>query len=459
VRLAPYPDECVQIFFRIKNKEQQLVDFVYNRPQRLQQERESGHSFTRVLKARKMGISSRRIASDLWKCSTRKHEHRVALTHTGEAADKVLAERVKPFVDNCRFPLGAVQRSWGYDFPLTGSRYYVGTAGSRKFGRGDDVTGRHFMETAHWESPEVADGLDEALVPGADGLDETTANGYNFWKEGWEAAKAGRSKDRAIFLPWSADEAYIADPSNLGSLTDEETELMRAFNLTLGQIAWRRQKMASMRDPSIFPQEYPITDSEAFLSSGRPVFDWLGLLKHEGRCVKPQWVGDVIDRGTRLEFMPKEHGYLKIWKMPEREHVYAVGSDVAKGVKEGAYSTCEVFDLGDSEQVAEWHGHMTPDLFAAEAVRLAQFYNWAWLIYEAWPGPGETAQSHSMEYPKLWKHIDSDRFGWESNAHTKPKMIYDFNAALRDVAVTSTTRRGKWSQASAVSAIVSSEPG
>jgi hypothetical protein len=435
-RLAPYPDECAQIFFRIKNKQGVVVPFQYNRPQRLHAERST--RFDYALKARKMGISSRRIARDLWACATMKDQHRILLTQTDDDAFKMLNERVKPLHDNCLFPLGGVFRADHYFFPLTRSRYYVHTAGAKKYGRGSDITGGHATEYAHWEKPEVWDGVEEALVDNADLLIETTANGYNFAKEDWENAKRQRNQYRAIFLPWYADEDYVADATGLTALDQEEQRLVEAFGLTREQLAWRRGKLASMRRPELFPQEYPATDAEAFLSSGRPVFDWVALLRHEARVAEPKWVGDLVDKGNRLEFEPNPRGFLKVWKMPERRHVYVVGSDVAEGVKGGAYSTGEVLDVGDSEQVAEWHGHIAPDLLSEELDKLGRWYNFALTAPEAWPGPGETTTSHlekTQKYANLWRDEDHDRYGWTTNAATKPRAVREFNSALRDLLV------------------------
>jgi hypothetical protein len=45
---------------------------------------------------------------------------------------------------------------------------------------------------------------------------------------------------------------------------------------------WRREKKKEFRsDPKKFYQEYPKDDMEAFLSSGRPVFDTQLLVKME----------------------------------------------------------------------------------------------------------------------------------------------------------------------------------
>lgn len=436
------PDKMVQTFFKIKNKQGHLVRFSYNRAQRLHSERSS--DFDRVLKARKMGISSRRIARDLWTISTRKHQHRIALTHGGDAAGKLIAERIQPFIDNCDFPLGLEVRG---DFILstrTKSRYYIGTAGAKKFGRGDDITGRHFMETAHWEKPDVIGGVNEALTDNADGLDETTANGHNFWRKLWLDAKKGQGSSKAIFLPWYVEEGYVRDPAlEPGPLTEEEQAILQAFDLSAANIAWRRWKIRTMDDPSLFPQEYPETDEQAFLSTGRPIFDPVALYKHKPRTCDAKFRGYLMQKNDRIVFEPASSGPLRVWKMPEQDHVYSLGADIAEGIQGGAYSTGEVIDLGDSEQVAEWHGHISPELFAEPLDLLARFYNQCTIIPESWPGPGGVTTAFLIQrQARVWIDPESDEPGFATHATkgnvsgSKPKMILDLNQALRDMHLT-----------------------
>lgn len=434
-RVAADPDLAVQTFFRIKNMDGQVVPFRYNRAQRLHQQR--GTLFDWVLKARKVGISTRRFAKDLWRCATEKYQHRIMLAQTDDDKAKIFEEKIKPLVDNCRIPLGCVQREDYLYFPATDSRYYVGTAGAKKFGRGSDITGKHFTEYAHWTRPDVAAGVDEGLVEGADGLTETTANGHNFAKKDWDRAKRGEGRDRAIFIPWYAHEAYVRPAGEVAVLSETEKRLVDELGLSLEQIAWRRWKLSTMRDPGLFPQEYPETDQEAFLSSGRPVFDWISLLRAKAHVSPPRHRGLLVRRHDRVELQPHPEGPLRVWRLPERGHVYFIGSDVAEGLEGGAYSTGEVLDVGDGEQVAEWHGHIAPDLLAGVLMLLSDWYNFALIDPESWPGPGAVTTSVlEAERARLWRAPDSLRSGFETTARSKPLAVSSLVAAIRDLQFT-----------------------
>ncbi len=444
---AADPDLAVQAFFRIKNMQGKLVQFIYNRAQRLVAARGKGQRFLMVLKAKKVGVSSRRFAEDLWACATQPNQHAIMLAQTDQDRDKMFVEKIKPLLDNCLVPLGGVLRADHVFFPQTNSRYYSGTAGSKKFGRGSDVTRFHFPEYAHWADSEVVTGIEESLVDGAVGLIETTANGYNFFKADWERAKRGESRYRAIFLPWMVCEEYEADATGLVT-GGAEAELASALGLNARQIAWRRKKIAEMNDPGLFPQEYPETDAQAFISSGRPVFDWVGLERAKARCEPPKFRGHLRRVGNRVEFVDdppfgpevpeSQRGPLKVWRVPQPRHVYGIGGDVAEGIEGGAYSAAPVLDITDACQVAEWHGHLAPDLFGDELALLSAWYNQAVIAPEARPGPGGITQARLEELEaNLWVNPEKDEerggiTGWDTNRRTKPLMVAALNAGLRD---------------------------
>ena len=62
-------------------------------------------------------------------------------------------------------------------------------------------------------------------------------------------------------------------------MTDEENELKSLYNLTDEQLNWRRYKIkyemgSALLEPAMqFKQEYPMTPEEAFISTGRSVFN------------------------------------------------------------------------------------------------------------------------------------------------------------------------------------------
>jgi hypothetical protein len=109
-------------------------------------------------------------------------------------------------------------------------------------------------------------------VPEADGTEvilESTANGVgNFFHQKWRDAENGVGDFIAIFVPWFWQEEYRKQPPADFSMDAEEREYAELYALTAEQMAWRRNKIAELKDPALFKQEYPATAAEAFQMSG-----------------------------------------------------------------------------------------------------------------------------------------------------------------------------------------------
>src|SRR5690606_20880486 len=83
----------------------------------------------------------------------------------------------------------------------------------------------------------------------------------------------------------------------------------------------------------------------------------------------------------KVDFVDDPKGYISIWKEPEPDLFYCIGADVAEGLAHGDFSCAYVGDP-QFDVVAEWHGHIDPDLYGVELVKLARYYNDAYLGVE-----------------------------------------------------------------------------
>jgi len=403
--------------------------------------------FNFIIKSRKGGISTLVIALFLHRCAFYNNERAVLLCQNEDATKKMLKERVIPLIENSEFKFNVnINKSEGLiEFLDTKSTYYIGTAGSKSFGRGSDITMFHASEFAHWDNPDVLTGIEEALMDNAWGVIETTANGINFAHKSWKNAVNKQSRYKAIFIPWFFDETYqLSYVTALPSYTPEERKLIEAFDLTPAQIAWRRKKIKDMSMPEYFPQEYPATAEEAFVSKKTMVFDWLTLVNHEKLTQQPKyrgWIREMFDKYIFTPAEPNRKANLSVWRIPQNDHRYIIGADIAEGIEDGAYSAAFVLDTFDCEQVAEWHGHIPPDEFGEVLYNLGAYYNWALICPEAWPGPGGTTMVKlvDLNYPNLYKRqkskysnkTDEQLWGWETTKKTKPLMIYNLSEGLK----------------------------
>lgn len=303
------------------------------------------------------------------------------------------------------------------------------------------LSGVHNSEIAFWPHAESHFAGIMQSIPHADGTEvilESTANGAGGkFYEMWQDAEKGKGEFIAIFMPWFWQSEYSVDPKEF-IFTDKEKALAKLHKLTDSQLAWRQLKVHELGE-SLFHQEYPCTAQEAFLVSGRPVFDPKLLMEAELECFSPSYRAEVIDGGRITRH---EEGALRVWDDPVPGKRYAIGADVAEGLAHGDYSCAQVLTVPDGVQVAEWHGHVDPDRFGDVLVSLGKRYNRAFVGVERnnhglttltnmlHAGYANMYVQHDIEHRSGQKQMK--KMGWLTTRKSKPKIIDQLASELRD---------------------------
>lgn len=288
-----------------------------------------------------------------------------------------------------------------------GGRIEFGSAETSRGGRSASFKFLHLSETAFWQrADELRTGLLASVpdLPDTMILDESTANGMGgaFYR-GWQDA-CDTSKDNgwaAVFFAWWEHPEYVAKIADVvrfqESLTQQERDMQVRFNLRTEQLAWRRWAILNKceGDERRFMQEFPSYPEEAFLTSGRPFFD-MGYLAKQPSC-EPSMVGELVEEriGTKMHilFEPNSEGrgLLRVWKRPEPNQHYVIGTDTCKGIDaaEGTgtadpdYAVAHVLNAESGEQVAVMRGRVEPDIFGEYVWSLMQWYNFAYCVPDA----------------------------------------------------------------------------
>jgi len=244
--------------FKIVDKDQRTVPFNMQPAQHSLNWHMQFYLDILILKARKMGFSSDALGIATTKFLTGKNVKCVSMSFEQEASEKQLA-RAKYYIKAYEH-INGLRVAFKYNSKNTmalegkiknaqgGYDYYqnilqVGTFGNTSFGRGDDITFLHLTEVSLADLEQLMAGVGEACVPSAHKILETTANGFNTYKTTWDNAKLGENSFAPLFYSpyWEYPKEYV---------TKKRKDLGR-----LG------------------PQEYPLTDLEAFLTSGDTYFD------------------------------------------------------------------------------------------------------------------------------------------------------------------------------------------
>jgi len=284
--------EFIETFFKIVSKQRYEVPFLLNGIQKKLES--SWGQWNVVLKARKLGVSILVGSKFLSRVLRKKNRNCVVLSYDKDATQRAL-ERTNWTLNHLPFKIKPERESKNeFKIEETNSKLFIGVAGTKAFGRGDDITDLHIMEYSFWENTAAMTGIMEALVPGAFVVVESTANGpvNEFAKLYWKAAK-GTTKWKAHFFSWFDDPELISKIPAGFVHSDEEKMLKVKYSLSDEQLAWRRMKIEEMTEPELFPQEYPANDKEAFVVLGDCVFNKRSLLNYESLVSYTEQVGEL----------------------------------------------------------------------------------------------------------------------------------------------------------------------
>lgn len=458
----------IETCFSLVNKDSIKVPFLFNKAQDHYWPRISARDI--ILKARKEGFSTIRLARMVAKCMTMKNRHCVVVSHE-EQSTKRLLERAVYLLDNSLIKVNYKVTGSTIEFPDTESKIWIGTAGAKAFGRGDDITDYHLSEYAFWTNPGLIVGIEEACMNDAEGCIESTANGWGtpyhkLWvsAEKKEAHKhsevAGPKFYKPHFYGWFWDANYRVESKRpLDELNDYEKMLRKMFNLSDHQLLWRRLKIEASSDPTKFEQEYPAFPEEAFLVAGSMVFSPHAVRQQEAAARPIMWQGEIRDLNGKPKLEPTKGdpttginpGRLIIWLPPRRDSQYLGSGDVSSGIEPapgddvdetGCYSVLDIYDIESWEQVAQWRGLVAPDEFGEICVMVGMLYNEALLAPEV-NNHGHTAcvVIRDSGYRNLYEREEA-KGGTTMGFYTMPgvtgtraRLINSLRASTRDLAI------------------------
>lgn len=451
-------------FLKIRDKNANLIPFKINDAQELFEaeiqkcEKEGKLKRFIVLKARQMGFSTFTEGYIFHDTTTNTFKNSMIIAHEDKATQNLfnmsklyyeeLPSAIKPMIKysngkELTFENPTNDPLTKKNNPGLRSKITVATAGTVEVGRSATIHNLHASEVAFFPDASttmlgllqcVPDTLNSCVIL------ESTANGVGgYFYDMWQKACRGENDFIPLFYPWFTDKTYFRKFASdtekeyfLSTLNEYEVNLMKNNNLTPEQMYWRRYTIANkcQGDVELFMQEYPSTPEEAFIASGRPVFNVPAVrkyLNHAEAGVR----GYIREKGSSVVFEEDEKGYVEIWSKPKLGEFYVIGADVAEGKIDGDYSVAQVLD-SDCNVVGMWYGHIDPDLFGIELVKLARYYNDAYLGVEVNNHGLTTLKSvQKCDYWNIYFAKIYDRFtdsitkkiGWSTNGKTKPMAI------------------------------------
>ncbi|UKS30060.1 DNA packaging protein [Paenibacillus sp. HWE-109] len=277
------------------------------------------------------------------------------------------------------------------------SKITVQSAENKVLARSETIHYLHISELAFWPESKKKKHLTSLFAafskePGTVGIIESTANGIEIYKELWDSAVSGKSDYIPLFFPWFDMPDYRMPVPDGYMLTSEEIEMKEKFNVDDEQLEWRRYTIRNDfdGDEKVFRQEYPSTPEEAFLVTGRTVFnqDKLAAMTHytikgtKYSVVIPPSLEGVGYDWTSVKFIEDERGEFEIFRDFDPDKEYCIGVDVAEGLEGGDGSAAYIIDAETGEDVAVLYGQMDLDVYAKQLDYIGRMYGEALLGVE-----------------------------------------------------------------------------
>ena len=368
--------------------------------------------YSLVLKARQIGFSTLVAAYSFWLAQyndrpilmlSRTEREAIKLLQKAKYGHQALDEKMK-------FRLGPVNATQT-KMEFANNSYLESLPSASDPARGESAYLIVVDELAFLQNSEEAwSAIEPVADVGGRVIMLSTANGEgNLFHKLWVEATAGNNRFEPLFFPWSSN--------------GRDAE-------------WYESKRNDLSDWQM-AQEYPDNAEDAFLRSGRPVFDLERLRSFEST---PPLVKGYID--AQMNRFVEDGGALHIWAYPTADGRYAIGADASQGLEHGDYASVHVINVRNHEVVATWHGHIDPDLLGTDVLApLGLFYNQALVNVES-NTHGLTTLKYLHEKAKYFpiyhersakykKAVPTQVLGFRTTQTSKPMIIDHLAESLR----------------------------
>ena len=454
------PEKLIELVFIVVDKNQRTMPFFLNDVQHsfLNTLNQAIEDFNEgkitdisllVLKGRQQGFTTLVTAYQLSCSILNKNFQGYTLADKSDNAEAI-------FQNKAKFPYGqlpdALKPTEKFNnrkqllFEKINSSWAVDTA-TKDVGRSRTVNFFHGSECAFWKdgiSP-IQGALGEAFTKNCIKIYESTANGYNDYQKMWDSGvhincfyEWWQTKEYNITFRNDDIKAQFLHEidSKKGWIWDRLKWLRDEKNLTAEQLYWYWNKYDKYLDKDLIKQEYPCTPHEAFLLSGKNVFDTAVILQRLEELEKPLKVGyftydyDGL-RISNIKWVNDKNGYIKIYGIPNTPEFteYCIGGDTAG---EGSdYFIGQVLDAKTGKQVAVLKHQFDADQYTKQMYCLGRYYRDALIGIEANFDSYPIMELQRLGYPKQYTREAVDtytgktekRFGFKTTSLTRPTVI------------------------------------
>lgn len=469
----------IELFMRVESKEEGLkpffltpeqhdfVDWLITAKERFKK-REITSIKAIVLKARQLGFTTLITAIQDTMMIVERNFSGFTMAHDDDATASIFNDKARGLIEELPVVLQPSFQKLNKKELITANRaknkWRAATAGGKDPGRSKTLHFVHYSERAFYKD---ADRIDAAMLgaitKSAVVIIESTANGYNHFKELYDKAVAGENDYKVLFYPWYATPEYEThfeseeeergfkdalynqerykgvDSKFMEFLHDisARIELIATSETKYQKLYWYFKMRQTLKE-KVF-QEYPTTPEQAFLASGNPYFDV-----------------ELIDMELLKGYEPIEtikNGTIEIYENPVKGERYVIGADVAEGLEIGDKSTFFILNVRTGEEVANGEYTEAPDNHGRILDKYSRLYNNA-LIAPELNNHGHSVVNTLRNECKATLRIyiqetqatdvlkkTKSKYGWETTGKSKFTMLDELDTAMRTGAIKIKSKR------------------
>lgn len=466
---------------KIVDKSGNQVSFIHNIIQQrinntVQQMRQQGKPVRIIiLKARQEGVSTNEQGRMIFNTTTKSNRTGLIVAHEQPATAKIfdkarymytnLPEDSKPLTKASNARELVFDRPTDYKGKEIGlnSKISIQVAGDIGIGRGDTLYYVHMSEFAFWASPEGKEpkkqlaGILQAVPKTSETevIIESTANGYNDFKDLWDDAVAGRSEWIPLFFAWHDDPTYKMDCTEdeykrlIDGLPRAEHEyidkIKAMYDLSDNQIKWYiwTLKNDCQGNTSTMKQENPSFPEEAFITSGSPVFDnekiiqRINHLRQEDSLKRGhftfEWNNPDAQDFIKLDsihWVDDAKGFITIYEDKKLNYPYVIGGDT-KGEGRDKYAGTVLNNVTGNRCATLCMQSTNSKPYTWQMYCMGMYFNTALIGIEMNFNTAPIEELERLRYPKQYVRQKYDdftksiqkKFGWKTDGNTRPLII------------------------------------
>ena len=466
------PYLLIESCFTIVNKEKRDVPFFLNTVQRdfIKRIEELGTSKPFfVLKGRQQGFTSLITAMALSFAIVRRNFAGFTVADRDDNTKAIFIDKAKQIYARLPERLKPTEKLNSVNelfFDKLNSSWRVASA-SANIGRSRTLSFIHYSEVAFFRCAlsDLQKSIQEALIPEGICIYETTANGFNEAKELWDSGSCHN-----LFYEWWKTEEYASDEAEFLENPDPWLKNRLATLEKLGvpreQRIWYAKKYSSYIDKDSIKQEYPCSPEEAFIATGKSIFDrdaiseylssfniksTLGEFEYDKVATpissEDGKIADFCYSIKNIRFVERAQGCISLVEKPYFKDTgayvlkkpYVIGADTAGTGQD--YFCAKVIDNVTGKCVATLHRqYFDEDLFAEQLYCLGKYFNDALIAVETNYSRHPVRHLRALGYENLYlsrsvttyKDEKEKHYGFITSSVTRPIIISNLVSVMRE---------------------------